>query len=233
MTDVSRVRVCARRGAADARERYSLCRPGELYMVQRREEALLALLRRNGRVPLTGLRVLEIGCGRGARLADFLRWDARPADLFGIDVVADFLVEARRDYPGFGLCLASGAALPFPAATFDVVMQSTVFTSILDPAARGRVAREMLRVARPGGVLIWYDFRYPSPRNRDVRAIGRAELQALFPGVVFQLRAVTLLPPLARAVARVSFAACRMLEAIPVLRSHYLALGRVPETRAS
>jgi ubiquinone/menaquinone biosynthesis C-methylase UbiE len=231
MTELPRLRdVYERRDAANARARYSLFKPGELYMLQRREEAMLAMLSGAGCAPLAGLRVLDIGCGRARRLADFLRWGARAVDLFGVDVMPGFLADARRDYPGLGLSLASGAALPFPHSSFDIVMQSMVFTSILDPVSRHKVAREMIRVAKPGGALVWYDFRYPSPGNPEVRPVGRRELKALFPGIEFRVRSVTLLPPLARLVARFSFAACRALEAVPVLRSHYLALGIVPSS---
>ncbi|HVC11880.1 MAG TPA: class I SAM-dependent methyltransferase [Burkholderiales bacterium] len=233
MSDLSRVReVYERRDAASGSGRYSPFRPGELYMLQRREEATLAILRGAGCAPLAGLRVLEIGCGRGRRLADFMRWDARAADLFGVDIMPGFLADARSDYPALGLCLASGAALPFPNASFDIVMQSMVFTSILDMEVRRRMAAEMMRVTKRGGALLWYDFRYPSPRNPEVRPVGRRELNALFPGFEFRVRSVTLLPPLARLIARFSFGACRALEAIPALRSHYLALGNVPGAAA-
>jgi len=201
-------------------------------MLQRREEATLAMLRDAGCAPLAGLRVLEIGCGRGRRLADYLRWDARAVDLFGVDVMPGFLADAKADYPALGLCLASGVALPFPNASFDIVMQSMVFTSILDMELRRRMADEMMRVTKRGGALLWYDFRYPSPHNAEVRPVGRRELNALFPGIEFRVRSVTLLPPLARLVAGLSFGACRALEAVPALRSHYLALGKVPSAAA-
>lgn len=46
---------------------------------------------------------------------------------------------------------ASGSALPFPDSTFDVVMSSNVAEHVPDPWAMGE---EMLRVVRPGGVVI-------------------------------------------------------------------------------
>jgi len=105
-------------------------------------------------------------------------------------------------------------------------MQFTLFSSILDPALRRRIAAEMLRVARPDATLVWYDMRYPNPWNREVQPIRRAELSELFPGVAFRVSSVTLLPPLARALAPLSPGLCRALQALPLLRSHYLAVGR-------
>ena len=58
--------------------------------------------------------------------------------------------------------------LDFRTDSFDFVFQSTVFTSILDSEVRKEVAGEMLRVLKPGGVILWYDFHVNNPRNPDV-----------------------------------------------------------------
>ena len=109
--------------------------------------------------------------------------------------------------------------------SFDIVAQLTMFTSILDRAMRREAAAEMQRVLAPAGAILWYDFRYPSPFNRDVRPVRLREIRALFPGWRIDGVTTTLLPPLARRLARISFQACAFLEsALPLLRSHHLAL---------
>ncbi|HYC33667.1 MAG TPA: class I SAM-dependent methyltransferase [Gemmatimonadales bacterium] len=216
-------RAYARRPARD--ERYSWLQPAHQYLMQQRDRAVLAALRRHGLLALEGLRVLEIGCGDGNWLRDLVRWGASPERLAGVDLLRDRLREAaRKGPPGSGLALALGNELPFSDATFDLVIQSTVFTSILDGGLRARVAVEMLRVLRPGGHVLWYDFHVNNPRNPDVRAVGRAELRALFPGCDVDARRVTLAPPLARRIAGWSWLACRLLEAVPLLRTHSLAV---------
>jgi hypothetical protein len=55
----------------------------------------------------------------------------------------------------------------------------------------------MLRVLRPGGRILWYDFFRNNPTNPNVRGVGAAEIRALFPGRRIELRRVTLAPPLA------------------------------------
>lgn len=227
MDELERIqRVYRERMELDRAERYSLFRAGELYMVQRREEVTLRLLARRGVVTFRDKTLLEVGCGRGQRLAEFQRWGADPDRIHGIDLVEPFVQQCARTFPAFRLARASGHQLPYRDALFDLVSQSTVFSSILDDGMRAGVAREMMRVLKPGGLMIWYDFRYPSPRNTDVRPIARREILRLFHPHAVAVHSITLLPPVARRVAGLSFSLCRILERLPFLRSHYLGIAQ-------
>lgn len=212
------------RRAYDARReaaRYSWLSPGHQLIVQGAERGLLRALARAGMASLGEARVLEVGCGTGQWLRAFVQWGACPARVTGIDLQAGRLREARARCAGeVGLAAASGTSLPFGDATFDVLLQSTVFTSILDPAVRAAVAGEMLRVLRPRGVVLWYDFRIGNPRNPDVRGVTRREIRRLFPGCRVDLRRVTLAPPLARALAPRLGPLAVLLSTIPPLCTH-------------
>jgi ubiquinone/menaquinone biosynthesis C-methylase UbiE len=193
-----------------------------IFFAQEQERALLALLRRRGHASLEKLAVLEIGCGTGRALKDLIRWGADPRRLAGVDLLRNRLDEARRTCPADVTLVEGNAAhLPFPDGGFDVVMQFTVFTSILDDAVRRRVAAEMRRVLRPGGVVIWYDFFARSP-NPNVRPVRKSELRSLFPGYQLDIRRVTLAPPLARIMAERAWWVAEVLQKIPLLRTHYL-----------
>jgi hypothetical protein len=111
--------------------------------------------------------------------------------------------------------------MPLRDATFDLVLQFTIMSSVLDDALRDAIAAESLRVLRPGGAIIWYDFIW-NPGNRDTRGLRLTDVRRLYPGCDLDARRVTLAPPISRLLARVSLPACRALEAIPLLRSHYL-----------
>jgi len=227
--ELERVRAVYRaRDAAGARGRYSLLRPGELFMAQQRERSLLTLLREHVAAGLSELEILEVGCGRGLPLVDWLRWGARPENLAGIDLIESSLRHARELVPQARIAAASGGRLPFADARFDLVMQLTVFSSILEPEMRRAVAREMLRVTRPGGAVLWYDVRVANPANPDLVAMPRREIRALFPGCAVHLRGSTLAPPLARRLAPWSFLACALLSTLPMLRTHWAALIRKP-----
>ena len=225
--DAERVRTvyAARRGG----HRYGWDQPGHQFMMQELERRLLRALRRHRLLPLAGRRVLEVGCGGGHFLRELVKWGADPARVVGIDLLEDRLADARRLVPsGVRVEAANAADTRFPAGSFDLVLQMTVFTSILSPAVRRRVAAEMRRVLAPGGAIVWYDFRVNNPRNRDVRAVGKAEIRSLFPGAAIGFEAATLAPPLARRLAPHAWWLCESLDLLPFLRTHYLAVIRPP-----
>lgn len=212
------------------RDRYSPFRPDALFAAQTRERAVLRLLGQAGYEPLDRVSVLDVGCGEGGVLADLIRWGADPARLCGCDLLPGRVGAARRVLPAATrLAVADGGALPYPAASFDLVLQFTMLTSVLDDPLRQRIAAEMWRVLRPDGAILSYDFRFRRPDNPAVQAIQPRELCALFPQGACQTRRVTLAPPIARALARWSWLACELLAWVPWLRTHDLILIRKTE----
>jgi SAM-dependent methyltransferase len=221
-------RVYDGRQAPDVARRYVSSRPGVRYLRQRRDQAIRGLLARRGITDLSALRILDLGCGRGAELAEWRRRGGAPPRLAGVDLMEGFAQEACRAVPDAAIAVASGDELPFPDATFDIVEQSMLFSSILDDSMRAMVAAEALRVVKPGGFVLWYDFRVGNPRNADLRSVPLAEIARLFPGCRIDLRRVTLLPPLARALGTLAFSLGRVLETLPALRTHYLGTIQRP-----
>ncbi len=203
-------------------DRYSWFNDGHQMIIQSAERALLHALRRAGITSIADRTILEVGCGTGQWIRALVRWGAQPSRVTGVDLLADRIASARQlCAPGSRLLAGSAAKLPFPDASFDIVLQSTVFTSILDEQLRAHAAAEMLRVLRPSGVLLWYDFFVDNPRNPDVRAVRRRELEKLFPSCAMDLRRTTLAPPLARWIAPRSWVAGTALSIFPFLCTHY------------
>ena len=223
--EAARIRtVYARR---DGGERYAWSEPGQLFMMQELERRILQALRREDLLPLRGRRILEIGCGTGHFLRELVKWGADPDRVTGIDLLEDRVARAAELVPrGVQVEVGNAASTLFPKGAFDVILQMTLFTSILEPAMRERVSREMLRLLAPGGAIVWYDFRVNNPGNPDVRRVGAGEIRALFPGCRIRLKSATLAPPIARRVAPLSWHLCSLLAAIPVARTHYLAIIR-------
>jgi len=200
---------------------YDHLSPAERYIHRTRDGALLALLRRRGVDSLAGLRVLELGCGEGSFLRTLLSHGAEPRLTDGLDLRAGRVAAARRLAPGARLSAADGAALPYRSDVFDFVFAFTFFSSVTGPAPRRRAATEALRVLRPGGLLVVYDF-WINPTNTRVRALGAAELRLLVAPQPVEIERVTLAPPIVRALGGRS-ALCRALERMPLLRTHLLA----------
>jgi ubiquinone/menaquinone biosynthesis C-methylase UbiE len=222
MSEPQRLRhAYARRNARSADARY-VRSPGDRYIIARRDEALARLLRRRRLLPLAGKRIVDVGCGSGDVLRTLVRLGAEPALLAGVDLLPERVAAASDRSPEIDLRVADAAALPFADATFDLALQFTLISSVLDDAVRRRIAAETLRVLRPGGTLVWYDFVW-NPLNRATRGVPLRDLRALYPGCAIDSRRVTLAPPLARLLARVSPLLCRIAEGPPFLRTHLLA----------
>ena len=64
-----------------------------------RERKLLAVLAQHGFTSLEHAKILDVGCGAGAWLRDFIRWGARLENLAGVDLLPERIAEARRLFP--------------------------------------------------------------------------------------------------------------------------------------
>jgi SAM-dependent methyltransferase len=197
------------------------------FQIQERERHVLRLLDRYGLMPLAGKRILEIGCGTGKWLRDLIAWGADPETLFGVELLQASAARARRLCPqAVTIECGNAAELHFESESFDIVLQATVFTSVLDPEMKRAMAAEMLRVMRPQGIILWYDFFFRNPGNPYVLPVSREEIRRLFPGCSLDLRRVTLAPPLARVLAPRMWGACSMLSRVPLFCTHYLGALR-------
>lgn len=202
---------------------YSLDKPSNRFMHTQRLLAARGMLEQNQFFPLSKKKILEIGCGSGGWLPDFEKWGVDQSCLHGIDLDESRIAQARRRLPKAELIVREASGLPWPSRHFDIVLQSTVFSSILLPELKQTIADEMLRVLKPGGMILWYDFFWNNPWNPNVRGVKAREIKRLFSHCRVELERITLASPLLRTLAPRSASFCVFLERLKFLNTHYLA----------
>jgi ubiquinone/menaquinone biosynthesis C-methylase UbiE len=111
--------------------------------------------------------LLDVPCGTGRFLRDCrIAWPAMR--LTGLDLSDAYVSEARRHLEGLRpaeLVAANAEAMPFADASQDIVVSIYLFHE-LPPGVRRRVAAEMARVLKPGGMLVFIDSLQHGDRPR-------------------------------------------------------------------
>ena len=173
--------------------------------------------------PLNKKTLLEIGCGNGINLLEFIRLGFLPENITGIELLPERAEHAKSILPKSITVINDDATnIDSERIKYDVVFQSTVFTSILDQSVQIELANIMWQLAKPGGGILWYDFIYNNPNNPDVRGVPIKRIRELFPEGEFITKKVTLAPPIARALTRLHPALYTTFNTIPFLRTHAL-----------
>lgn len=222
----------ARRGNED-RLRYSLLNPAVMLAHQERQRAIAALLVRLGWTELRDLKLLEVGCGTGFNLVEFVRLGFVPEHLSGIELLGDSAARARAVLPDSVRILVGDAAVmksSIAPASQDIVYQATVFSSILDDRFQAELASTMWSWVRPGGGVLWYDFTVGNPSNPDVRGVPVHRVRQLFSDAAMTVRRLTLAPPLGRMAARLHPMFYSALNAFRPLKTHTLIWIQKPTT---
>jgi arsenite methyltransferase len=118
-----------------------------------------------------GEDVLDVGCGAGMDTLIAAQMVGPGGTVTGIDMTPAMVVKARRSAAEMGLAavtIVEGSAeqLPFPDASFDVVISNGVIDLIPDKDA---VFSEIARVLRPGGRIQLADVTIQRPVSEEGR----------------------------------------------------------------
>jgi SAM-dependent methyltransferase len=160
----------------------------------------------------------------GALAAALDSADARPRRYVGIDLLEERVERARGSAPWAEFVTGSADRIPLRDGEADAVAAITLLSSIGQAWLSKAIAREIDRVMHPGGRLIVYDIRYPSPSNESVHPVTRSTLAELFPGWSITSQSITLLPPLARSPLVGGGLRYSILSALPFARSHLASI---------
>lgn len=227
MNETARIKEAyASRNHIKDRKMYSYFSPSALFNHQQRERATVAALKGNGFDSLSDKLIMDVGCGVGRVLRDFVKYGANPENCYGIDLLSDRIMEAKRTSPNMHFTCGNAEEITFDNNLFDIVLSFTVFTSILDETMKRNIASEMIRVLSPAGIIIWYDYHMDNPYNSSVRGVKKKEIYELFPDCNIELDRIILAPPIVRVLAPYSLLFCYLLENMKILNTHYLGVIR-------
>jgi SAM-dependent methyltransferase len=168
---------------------------------------------------LSTVKMLEIGAGNGTNAFMFEEIGLNLKNISFNELINERIENIRTNFPSHKLYPGDATTIEF-AEKYDVVFQSTVFTSVLNDNDRKKLADKMWSLLNPGGVILWYDFIYNNPKNPDVRKVTVAETRALFNKYSDStVKKITLAPPIGRKVGKFYH-----LFNVPFLRTHILAV---------
>ncbi len=191
-----------------------------------------------------GSEILDVGCGTGA-FAGAL--GAAGYRTYGVDASLGMLAEARR-HGRAQVALGRGEALPFRAGAFDLAITIATLHHITDPDLVARTLAGMVRVVRPGGVVVAWDHnpknpywpilmkRLPQDTGAE-RLVPLEEIRAALEGAgAVAIRATRsglvpeFAPPALMPAFRLAEAIIERVPGVNVLCAHNVVVATVPAT---
>jgi len=124
------------------------------------------------RLPIKpGAQLLDVGCGAGQLSLIAARAGVR---VTGCDIASNWLVQARRSAAAEGLSVVfeegDAEALPYGNGTFDAV--ASLIGAMFAPRPE-RVAAELTRVCRPGGIIAMANWTGPGFVGQMFKTIAK------------------------------------------------------------
>jgi arsenite methyltransferase len=131
-------------------------------------------------------QVLDVGCGRGLLLVGAAKRLGGGGHATGIDIWstedlsgnAEAATLKNLEMEGVASCCTlvslSAAEMPFPDASFDVVVSNLCLHNIYERTSRLAAVDHIARVLRPGGVAIVSDYKRTSEYADALRKTGLA-----------------------------------------------------------
>jgi ubiquinone/menaquinone biosynthesis C-methylase UbiE len=224
MCEINRIKQVYEERKTVTKADYNPVLPENNYFIISKEKILAKLIFRFLGTSPGSLKILDVGFGSGSDILTLIKYGFNVKNIHGVEILPERFNRVNEMLPTANLKLTEGFSLPFADHSMDLIIQSTVFSSVLAPESRQQLAAEMYRVLNINGKIFSYDMRINNPWNRNVTKLDKAEIKRLFPEAKTSFFTLTLNPVLARRLARFSILACEILEKLPFLCSHYYAV---------
>ncbi len=191
----------------------------ENYRNKEREREFFKLIISKYGDNIAALKVLEIGAGDGVNLHFFKRIGVLSSNIWANELLKNRVDNLKKNFPDINIISGNAMDIRFKNK-FDIILQSMVFSSILDTDFRISLAVKMIKILKENGMILWYDLAYDNPWNKDVTGINRNDIKKLFPDTQQKFKRITLVPQLARIAGHLyNIINC----SCPFLRSHIVA----------
>jgi 2-polyprenyl-3-methyl-5-hydroxy-6-metoxy-1,4-benzoquinol methylase len=166
------------------------------------------------------IQFLEAGAGGGSNIGFFRSIGIKDENIYANELLEERVAELRSNFQGIHILPGNALKLDYKNK-FDIVFQSTVFTSILDKVFKKQLAEKLWDMTKPGGIILWYDFMFDNPQNKSVKGISKKEIKTLFnQSDKIEFYKVTLAPPIGRRFQNLYF----FLNSFSFLRTHIIAV---------
>ncbi|MHA6298595.1 class I SAM-dependent methyltransferase [Devosia sp. CAU 1758] len=134
-----------------------------------------------------GAVVLDLGTGTARVLRERAEKFAMAAQLIGLDFSAEMLARAKMHTSAcrlhrFKALAGSFLDIPLPSGSVDCVLSSLALHHVSD-ADKQRVAREIIRVLKPGGQFVIADQMNCTGRELDAVELKEMMIRTFFPHV--------------------------------------------------
>jgi len=208
-------KVVESKAISTARQRYTAYAIGE-------RDRIITRIMRNAFTSFEDIQMIEIGAGYGGNLWLFKELGLRWEGIWANELLPDRVEAIRKNLPELKNIEEGDACVLNHPAKFDLIFLSTVLTSILDMDFKIKLCQKVLEMAKPGGRVLIYDFRYNNPANAAVKGIGKRELIELFSGAAnIEFHKTTLAPPVGK---RIGGLYPLFNSLFPFLRTHLITL---------
>lgn len=168
------------------------------------------------------IKVLEVGAGNGGNIYFFKKLGVKWDNIYANELLPYRIEVLKTTFPNIHLYEGDACEIEQDKEElFDIVFQSTVFTSILDSKFKELLAEKMWTLLKPGGIVLWYDFAFDNPSNKDVKGVKRKEIKGLFKEAKsIKFYKTTLAPPIGRRIKKLY----PFINVFSFLRTHLIAV---------
>ena len=111
---------------------YNPVLPQNTYFVISREKMLAKLLNKYFNSDLSNTQLLDVGFGSGNDILNLIRFGIDIKNVHGVEILPERYNRVKEILVNADLKLIEGFTLPYEDNSIDLLMQSTVFSSILD-----------------------------------------------------------------------------------------------------